>query len=141
MLAWLIWLLVAQIHLYEVSDPIQINGEPVVTASFSPEATESLERGQIASLMLDGRIGAEIGTVPAVVLEVNNNLAEDTVSASILIYWDDVDFGSIPFESNLEGQIQIEVEQISPITLIMRSAQSAINAESSSTQDNTVDEN
>jgi len=141
MIVWLVWLLVAQIHLYEVSETILVTGNEVVTVTFPSEAIGLLKRGQTASLMLDGRVGAKIGPVPAIILNVNDNLEENIVEASVLVYWDEVAFDNFPFESGAEGQIQVEIEQISPIALIMRSAKSAIEAASAPTPDNTNDAN
>lgn len=123
LLAWFIWFLMAQITLYEISKTIPITAQEVVVVSFPTEANALLEKGQTAFLTLDGPQGSDIGPVPAVVLGVDHAL-DDNIEAAVLIFWDAVD--PIQFNPNLTGRIEVEIEHVTPATVVMRSARSAI---------------
>jgi len=132
-IVWFSWFLLAQISLYQISDTVQITEKEVVIASFPPEASEFLEVGKNVSLQLDGQVdlrlvdgeGTKTDSIPAVVLKVHQ-LQNDRIDASILIYWDAVE--RIQFIPNLTGQVQIDIERVSPVTLVIRSARSVIEA-------------
>ena len=115
---WLAWFFLAQVTLYEISEPSQISISEIIEVNFSSQAQGRLQRGQMAFLKLDGHIGAEVGPIPSMILEVDNQPEAGQVQTTMLVLWPLVP--TVPAQENLTGQIEVEVEHLSPARLIMR---------------------
>lgn len=121
---WLLWFFFATITLFETGKIDEISPVGVVRSQFSAEAAERVRVGQPAWVNLDDDA---LGLISAIVIhrhKLANGMVE--VEAQIL---DESFFAAemIPPTSDedekvLSGQFQIEVEQISPARLLLRSS-------------------
>ncbi|MCB0164921.1 MAG: hypothetical protein KDI79_11885 [Anaerolineae bacterium] len=118
LVVWLAWFFFAQVTLYEISEPGQIALSEVVEFDFPSQAQGRLQRGQMAFLKLDGHIGTEVGPIPAMVLEVDNRPEVGQVHTTMLVLWPLVP--DVPNQDKLTGQVEVEVEHLSPARLVMR---------------------
>ncbi len=116
---WGAWFFFAQVTLYEISEPIQLSYSELIDVDFSSQAQGRLQRGQMAFLKLDGHIGSEVGPIPARVLEVDNHPERRQIQTKLLVLW--ALAPSVPPQENLTGKVEVEVEQISPAALVLRS--------------------
>ncbi len=97
------------------------DGELRVVASFTPgTALGRVRAGQPARLRLDGYPWAQWGSVPAVVRSVGSEVREAQVRVELA-------FPSrratrIPLEHGLPGEVEVEVERVSPAVLALRAA-------------------
>ena len=96
------------------------SGKLQVIAEFQPSAAlGKLHPGQPASLRLEGFPWAQYGAVPARVARVADEIRDGKVRVELSVG----DFPSrIPPQHGLPGSVEIEVEQISPAKLVLRSA-------------------
>ena len=125
---WAAWFFLAKVTLYEISEPIQVPYNEVIEANFSSQAQGHLQRGQAAFLKLDGHIGTEVGPIPAIVLGVDNQPEAQQVQTTLFVQWPLAP--SVPAQDNLTGQVEVEIEQISPATLVIRSVSRGLGAPS-----------
>ena len=92
-----------------------------VVAEFPPAtALGRIRPGQPARVRLDGFPWAEYGTVAAVVTEVANETREGRIRVELRIAGTTP--AAIPLQHGLTGVIEIEVEQLSPAALLLRTA-------------------
>lgn len=113
LLGWLGWLLWARVPVVVVSDTAVLTTPTDATAQFAPEALQTIESGQTALLRLD----AFSEPVPAVVLEVDQTLVDGRFTIQLQLQPSD-----LPLQAGLNGRVEVEVEQVSPFTLLLRSA-------------------
>jgi hypothetical protein len=113
LLGWLAWLLLARVPVVVVSDTAVLSTSTHATANFTPDALQSIESGQTALLRLD----AFSEPVPAVVLEVDQTLVNGRFTTQLQLQPSD-----LPLQAGMNGRVEVEVEQVSPFTLLLRSA-------------------
>ena len=139
---WGYWFFTAKVTFYETSKSVHVtNNEAIVTefpsdrgavtqrtfsirrrvvvVRFSPEAMETIRRDQTAFLRLDGKIGKQVGAIPARVTDITylpqgggrvELLAEVKADAPN------------PFEEGVGGEAKIEVEYVTPVLLVLRAS-------------------
>jgi len=112
LVGWLAWLVLARVPVYVVSDTAVLTTPTHATANFTSDALQSIESGQTALLRLD----AFSELVPAVVLEVDQTLVDGRFTAQLQLQPSD-----LPLQAGLNGRVEVEVEQVSPFTLLLRS--------------------
>lgn len=102
------------------------DGELRVVASFTPgTALGRVRVRQAARLRLDGYPWAQWGTVPAVVRSVGSEVREGLVRVELAFPAPRAT--RIPLEHGLPGEVEVEVERVSPAVLALRAAgQSAL---------------
>jgi multidrug resistance efflux pump len=94
-------------------------GEPRVVAEFQPhDALGRVRPGQPARLRLDGFPWIQYGTVAARVARVASETRDGTVRVELVIEPDPA--SAIPLEHGLPGRVEIEVENVTPATLLLR---------------------
>ena len=120
LIAWAAWFFLARITLHETGQIVLTTKGGLVVADFSPEALGRIQRGQPALLHLDGITGDQAGTTPAIVTSVTNQAQEGRVRVELFAPVSDV--FPIPLQDGLTGQVEIEVEHISPATFVMRAS-------------------
>jgi len=116
LLAWIAWLVFAPVTLYETSRDWQVQRDGALIVRF-PEATMARFRpGQPATLTIQAdanqpplQLTAMVADTPS---RTQNRLASDTVKVALLS-------GDLP-KGAAGGEIKIEVERVSPLTLIAR---------------------
>ncbi len=119
MIAWLVWLTMARIPLYETAVSLQITDQAHAIAQFSPGAAIHLQPGQTAQLRLDDFPWTEYGAVPATLLTIDNAIQNGTIRVQFQI----TDNNSlIPLQSGLTGQVEVETNRVSPIALLLNEA-------------------
>lgn len=96
-------------------------GKLQVIAEFQPSAAfGKLHPGQAASLRLQGFPWAQYGTVPMRVSRVADEIRDGKVRVELAV---GPHFPSrVPPQHGLPGSVEIEVEQVSPAKLVLRSA-------------------
>ena len=112
LLSWGMWFFFANIPLTEVSQNIEITQSETMIVTYSPQAVTHLEEGQDAYVRLEG-LWSE--TLPAIVMSVNYEKGQvELFAEEDLSYVDGV-------QERVE-YVEIEVEQVSPATLVMRAS-------------------
>jgi multidrug resistance efflux pump len=97
------------------------SGELKVVATFPPmSAFGRINPGQKARLRLDGFPWTQYGSISATVTSVAGEVRDGQVRVEFLVNKDPV--SQIPLQHGLPGTIEVEVEQVSPATLVLRSA-------------------
>lgn len=88
-----------------------------VVAEFGPASIGRLAAGQAAKLKLDGFPWTRWGTVGAHVIRVANEVRDGSIRVELSL-----DPGaSLPLAHGMTGAIDVEVERVSPATLVLRS--------------------
>ncbi|MEZ5400081.1 MAG: HlyD family efflux transporter periplasmic adaptor subunit [Bryobacteraceae bacterium] len=103
------------------------SGKVIVVAQFPPPAAIGrVEPGQSALVRLDGFPWMQWGTVPATVSRVAGETRDGAVRVELAI--DRSQPSRIPLQHGLPGTVEVAVEEVSPGTLILRTAGSMIAA-------------
>ena len=112
LLSWGMWFFFANIPLTEVSQNIEITQSETMIATYSPEAVTHLQEGQDAYVRLEG-LWSE--TLPAIVMSVNYEKGQVELFA-------EEDLSYVDGVQERVDYVEIEVEQVSPATLVMRAS-------------------
>lgn len=120
LLAWAGWFFLARITFYETGQIVRVNRDGTIVADFGPGALGRLQRGQPAQLTFDNVSGDLAQTSPSIVIGVANQSQENRVQAELYILGDAIALAYL--YDDLTGQVEVEVERISPATLVLRAA-------------------
>lgn len=103
------------------------SGKLQVIAEFQPSAAlGKLHTGQAALLRLQGFPWAQYGTVPTRVARVADEIRDGKVRVELTV---GSNFPSrVPPQHGLPGSVEVEVEQVSPAKLVLRSAGEIVGA-------------
>ncbi len=97
------------------------SGRLQITAEFQPAAAlGKLKPGQTATMRLQGFPWAQYGTVPAKVVQVASEIRDGKVRVELAV--NGFSSARIPLQHGLPGSVEVEIERVSPLALIMRSA-------------------
>ncbi len=118
--SWLAWFFLARITLYEVSEAAHLIREDRIVADFLPAALGRIRPGQSARLRLDGFPWTQYGTIPATVIRVISQDDNEWLQVELTIRPNLAP--AIPFQRGLVGTVEVEVERVSPATLVLRAA-------------------
>ena len=118
MIVLLIWFLLGQITLYEVSTDLSLNDDGTLVAIFSKESISRIFTGQSAILRIDAGQDQPLVTVPALVIAVEDK----TGTAEFLILTDDLPSTISTGEITGQAEIEVEVEYVAPVTLVLRAS-------------------
>ncbi len=121
MLALVAWFFLARVTLYEISQSAQINQDGRVKASFTPEAMNRLRPGQAAVFRPHTSGDQRAVALPAVVYDLQRG--KDDVE--VLVQADAEQ--ATQLTAGLSGQVEVEVEYVTPITLVMRASGKFLN--------------
>lgn len=113
---WLAWLMLAQVPVSVVSDTAVLTSPTHATAQFTPDALPTIKAGQSALLRLDGFSEP----VPAVVIEVDQTLVNGRFPVQFRLQ--PASDSDVPLQAGLNGRIEVEVEQVTPFILLLRTA-------------------
>jgi hypothetical protein len=83
--------------------------------TFAPGALARLRPGQKATLRLSNRSGQEAGTFPALVTDIPSSSGGNS---QVEMYVSSPE----PLQPGLSGQVQVEVDHVSPAMLALRAA-------------------
>ncbi|MCB0209093.1 MAG: hypothetical protein KDJ52_07180 [Anaerolineae bacterium] len=115
LLAWSGWFFLAQITLYETSREFSVQHDGSLLVNFPAEALARLRPGQAATLRLTNGASPEGQSFPAQVMDIP---LSDNPTGPVELFV----FSPEPLQPGQSGQVQVEVEQISPAMLVLRSA-------------------
>jgi membrane fusion protein (multidrug efflux system) len=102
-------------------------GRLQITAEFEPSAAlGKLRPGQAATLRLHGFPWAQYGTVRAKVVQVAGEIRDGKVRVELAVFGPPP--AQIPLQHGLPGSVEVEIERVSPLALIMRSAGDLVGA-------------
>ncbi len=94
------------------------------TAELEPsDALGRVHEGQLAQLRLDGFPWAQHGVVEATIRRVAGEVRDGSIHIELDI---DVPSATIPLQHGLPGIVEIELERVSPATLVLRAAGKAL---------------
>jgi membrane fusion protein (multidrug efflux system) len=97
------------------------SGRLIAVAQFAPaSAIGRVRPGQQARLRLDGFPWAQYGTVDASVLRVANEIRDGAVRVELAV--EPASNRRVTLEHGLPGSVEVAVEQVTPLTLLLRSA-------------------
>ena len=113
--AWSVWFFLAKVTLYETSRDFDVRRDGALMVTFAPEALARLKPGQTARLRLANTSGQEARTFSALVMDTPS---ADTGNSQVELYV----FSPEPLQPGLTGQVQVEVDYVSPVVLALRSA-------------------
>ena len=116
--AWLAWAVLAQVPMYAMAETAELTSNTQAVAHFPPDALLRIQPGQSGLLRLDDFPWGEYGTVQVSVVEVGEELQDGRFQVELRLE-PEAD-SLIPLQSGLTGSVEIEVEQLSPITILLR---------------------
>jgi hypothetical protein len=91
-----------------------------VTAAFPSDSLIGINRGQLVDFHPAGSIGAQNGAIPGIVTGVSEESSGELTVVEIALRFEHA--LPAPLQEGLKGRVDIELEQVSPATLILRSA-------------------
>jgi hypothetical protein len=116
--AWIAWLVFAPVILYETSSDWQIQRDGALIVRFPEKSMARFRPGQLATLTIPADANQPPRQLKAMVADTpsrtQNRLTPDTVKVVLLS-------GNLP-KGEAGGEIKIEVERVSPLTLITRAS-------------------
>jgi len=139
---WGYWFFTAKMTFYESSQSVSVTGkeflthqfpkmdsqvtraqvirERLIIAEFPSESPETIKVGQTAFVRLDGKVGKKTGTIPATVVNVIHPVGQEEETV-VLRAGIDVAAPN-PFKEGGGGEVKIEVEHLTPATLVLRAS-------------------
>ncbi len=129
--AWLTWTFTARFSVYVVSQQGPIRLDNLISVTFDAVEQDKLSEGQPARIFLNAPPLSEPVTLSAKVIRVTEG--QDGVRVDVAPDFSQFDNATISpeilaaFEEPVDGHVEVEVESISPATLVLRT--SGLNAE------------
>jgi hypothetical protein len=120
LLVWSTWFFWAPIARYESGTIAGMTRDARVVAAFPTHVLEDIRPGQRAYLRPQGAIGDAMGAIPAVVADIDGTTAGNQIRVSFHVHWEAAPAGLS--DSDLDGQVEVEVERVSPATLVARAS-------------------
>ncbi|MEM7127803.1 MAG: hypothetical protein AAF702_15835 [Chloroflexota bacterium] len=117
--AWLVWFFGGTIRLHGLGTIRGLAHDSQIVAELPIEVLMQVQRGQSARLYLDSPIAPEQEVIPAVVTSLDYAPSSQTGRITL------VPLRAVPaFDPtvDLTGEVQVDLEEISPAKLIMRSS-------------------
>jgi len=120
------WAAFARVGRYAITDEAQVepalpdSGKLLAVADFPASALADVHTGQPAVLHLTRFSSAQSGTISARVSRVRYDAAEGKASVELLLA--PPSSGNFPLRVGMPATVEIEVERISPLALLLRSA-------------------
>jgi hypothetical protein len=121
MLALIVWFFMAKVTLYEVSTSLEWSADGKLMVTFPKESRARLRPGMPAILRLPRSADQPAMTIPAVVFDLPRD--QDQVEIMVL----SSDFSPETQQGQLTGQVEVEVEYVTPAELVLRSSGKFLN--------------
>ncbi len=133
-IAWGGWFFLARVTLYEIGQTASVVKGGTIVTDFPAKAAERIQPGQTASFRPVGAPDSQPIAISAMIMKVTRLPRQDMVRVELLPQEDE-----IPPVVGTTGQVEIEVEYVSPATLAVRASQQFLGASQvpSNSQDNT----
>jgi hypothetical protein len=119
--ALLAWFLLARVTVYEISSDVEYTGDGRLAAHFPSETAKRIQPGQSAVLRIDTIPDGKILNLPALVIGVDRQ----SELVELIILADEAALGSL--DPDITGQVEVEVEYITPAALVRRASGSYLN--------------
>jgi len=117
---WGAWFFAADISVRETSENGELTSSRQVTVIFPEENAGQIFRGQTAFFYPQDNRWAQNGPISAQVSRVTNDSPSEGQQVEIILVADGSQ--AAPLAQGLTGRVEIELEQVSPATLILRNA-------------------
>ncbi|HJW84808.1 MAG TPA: HlyD family secretion protein, partial [Anaerolineae bacterium] len=117
---WAVWFFFAQVGVYEVSQAARLHSPTQAIADFPAATFGRIRPGQPARLRLAAFPWTQYGTLSATVATVDYDVDSDSVRVGL-----DLAPGAnsaIRLEPGLRGNVEVEIERVSPAVLAVRAA-------------------
>ncbi|MGB0385698.1 MAG: hypothetical protein ACPGWR_12835 [Ardenticatenaceae bacterium] len=111
LVAWWLWFFLAQITFTEVSQNVRVVSGNIIVADFDEKALSKIRLGQAAFVYVDDEVGLP-DTIPAVVADIEREEGEVQFIVEV----------EAISEEELSGQVEVEVEHLSPARLVLRAS-------------------
>jgi hypothetical protein len=116
---WGLWFFAAGIPVHQSSENAQLTGSQRVMALFPSGSGNAIKRGQEASFYPEGADWAQAGPIPAAVSDIATQPDTDQVQVELVLR---VGHGlPAPLRTGMKGRVEIELERVSPATMVLRS--------------------
>ena len=120
LLLWSAWFLWAPVTRYASGSVVGTTRSGRILADFPSDATEHMRAGQNGYLRPHDEIGELTGAIPVVVAEFIGPLDSGSIRVSFYVPWEALPPSLQP--AALTGNIDVEVEAVSPARLVARAA-------------------
>lgn len=130
MLVLTAWFFLAKVTLYEASATLAWGDEGMVAATFSKEALARLRQGQPAIIRLDPGPDQPSLALPATLYRLPET------GEQVLFYITDNALPEDQRPEKLTGQVEVEVEYVTPAELVLRTSGKYLNQSPQTTRDN-----
>ena len=116
-----LWFFLAKITIYEFSSQLEFIGNDRISAVFPEEPIKKIKTGQPAIVNLD--LGPDLprASLPAFVIDLD----KDQGTVELIIISEQLQ--QIPLSEDITGQVQVEIEYVTPATLIRRASGMYVN--------------
>jgi hypothetical protein len=121
MVALLVWFFIAKVTLYEVGSSIQVMENGMLQVAFSPEARGRLRAGQPAVVRLNPGADQSTITLPAMIYDIPSEGGD----VQLYLLTNELPPGGL--QGKLNGQVEVEVEHLTPAELVLRSSGKYLN--------------
>jgi hypothetical protein len=123
---WCVWFFGATIKFTEASEDVWLGEGEVLVAAFPNEKLTHIYRGQSARFYPKDSVISQRGGLPAVVAEVGPSEQTGKGKVSFIVTADRETTALLP--DDLNGRVEVDIEQLSPAQLVMRSSGLATDA-------------
>jgi hypothetical protein len=116
MISIILWFFLAKITIYEFSSQIEFIGNDRITAIFPEEPIKKIKTGQPAIINLD--LGSDLprASLPAFVIGMD----KERGAVELIVISENLH--QIPLSEAITGQVQVEIEYVTPAALIRRAS-------------------
>lgn len=121
MILLLLWFFFAKVTLFEISSDISLTEDGHVVANFPNEAIRRIKPGQPA--ILRAQVGPDQATLTLSAIVIRTDRTSGQAEIVVL----SEEGAVIPLLEELSGQVQVEVEYVTPATLVRRASGSYLN--------------
>ena len=120
LVVWGLWFFAAGIPIHHTSSSAHLTGAQRVTAVFPLGNSDQIKRGQAARFHPEGTAWEGAAPISATVARVTPDATAGQTYVELVLRLDHR--LPAPLHSSLQGRVDIELERVSPATLILRSA-------------------
>ena len=113
LVGWALWFFLANLSFYEASKSATINTKGVIVAQFEAKAIKRLKQGQ--SALFEPNNATNTST------SIQLRIAKIDTKNNKVDLWP-VDSNSLKNQKERTGKVKVEVEQVTPATLVLRAA-------------------
>ena len=118
--AWAAWFLLAQVGVYEVSENARLLSSTQIIADFPVSALGRIQVGQSARVRLAAYPWTQYGTLSATVVSTDSQPRDGMVRVRFRVVPDST--SAIRVQPGLTGEVEVEIERVSPAVLALRAA-------------------